>query len=357
MKALILSGGTGSRLRPFTHSTAKQLLPVANKPVLVHCLENIRDAGITEAAIVVGTHAAEIAQVVGDGSAFGLRLTYLHQDRPLGLAHCVQLAGDFLGDDDFVMYLADNIFADGIAKAADAFAADRADRADAVLLVQPVADPRAYGVAEVGADGRLHRLVEKPAEPASDLAVLGVYFFTSRIHRAVAGLRPSARGELEITDAIQRLADDGALVRAERYDGYWKDTGKAEDLLDCNRELLGRLTGPVVEGEVDAASTVSGPVVIEPGARVYGSHLVGPLVIAAGSTVTGCTVGPYVSVGRDCVLRHTAVADSILLEGAAVDGVPALHHSIIGRWARIGRSTAAQHQLLVGDHANAEVAA
>ncbi|KUN00425.1 glucose-1-phosphate thymidylyltransferase [Streptomyces yokosukanensis] len=354
MKALILSGGTGSRLRPFTHSTAKQLLPVANKPVLVHCLENIRDAGVTEAAVVVGTHAAEISQVVGDGSAFGLDLTYLHQDRPLGLAHCVQLASDFLGDDDFVMYLADNVLADGIVDAADAFAADRAD---ALLLVQPVADPRAYGVAEIGADGRVHRLVEKPADPASDLAALGVYFFTSRIHRAVAGLRPSARGELEITDAIQRLADEGALVRAERYDGYWKDTGKAEDLLDCNRELLGRLTGPAVHGEVDAASTLSGPVVIEPGARVRGSRLVGPLVIAAGTTVTDCTVGPYVSVGRDCVLRDAAVADSILLEGAVVDGVPALDRSIIGRWARIGRSTAARHQLFVGDHANAEVAA
>ncbi|GHI10365.1 glucose-1-phosphate thymidylyltransferase [Streptomyces cellostaticus] len=322
--------------------------------MLVHCLENIRDAGITEVAVIVGTHAAEISQVVGDGSAFGLELTYLHQDRPLGLAHCVQLAGDFLGDDDFVMYLADNVLADGITQAADAFAADRAD---ALLLVQPVADPRAYGVVEVGPDGRVHRLVEKPAEPASDLAALGVYFFTSRIHQAVAGLRPSARGELEITDAIQRLADDGALVRAQRYDGYWKDTGKAEDLLDCNRELLGRLTGPDVHGQVDAASTLSGSVVIEPGARVYGSHLVGPLVIAAGSTVTDCTVGPYVSVGRDCVLRHAAVADSILLEGAAVDGVPALHHSIIGRWARIGRSAADRHQLLVGDHANAEVAA
>ncbi|MER5852900.1 glucose-1-phosphate thymidylyltransferase [Streptomyces sp. NPDC002012] len=353
MKALILSGGTGSRLRPFTHSTAKQLLPVANKPVLAHCLENIRDAGITEAAVIVGTHAAEISGVIGDGSAFGLDLTYLHQDQPRGLAHCVQLAADFLGDDDFVMYLADNVFADGIAQAAKAFAADRAD---ALLLVQPVADPRAYGVAEVGADGRVHRLVEKPAEPASDLAVLGVYFFTSRIHRAVTGLCPSGRGELEITDAIQRFADDGALVRAECYDGYWKDTGKAEDLLDCNRELLGRLTGSVMHGDIDAASTLSGPVVIEPGARVRGSHLVGPLVIAAGSTVTQCTVGPYVSVGRDCVLRHSSVADSILLEGAAVDGVRALDHSIIGRWARIGRS-AAGHQLLVGDHANAEVAA
>ncbi|NEB76599.1 glucose-1-phosphate thymidylyltransferase [Streptomyces sp. SID14478] len=354
MKALILSGGTGSRLRPFTHSTAKQLLPVANKPVLAHCLENIRDAGVTEAAVIVGTHAAEIAHVVGDGSAFGLDLTYLHQDHPRGLAHCVQLAADFLGDDDFVMYLADNVLADGITKAAHAFAAERTD---ALLLVQPVADPRAYGVAELGADGRVHRLVEKPAEPASDLAVLGVYFFTSRIHRAVAGLRPSARGELEITDAIQRLADDGAPVRAERYDGYWKDTGKAEDLLDCNRELLGRLPGPTVLGDVDAATTLSGPVVVEPGARVRGSRLVGPLVVAAGSTVTDCTVGPYVAVGPDCVLRHSSVADSILLEGAAVDGVPALYHSIIGRWARIGRSADAGHQLLVGDHANAEVAA
>ncbi|MEU1660142.1 glucose-1-phosphate thymidylyltransferase [Streptomyces griseofuscus] len=354
MKALILSGGTGSRLRPFTHSTAKQLLPVANKPVLVHCLENIRDAGVTEAALVVGAHAAEISGVVGDGSAFGLDLTYLHQDRPLGLAHCVQLAGDFLGDDDFVMYLADNVLADGIGKAARVFAAERAD---ALLLVQPVADPRAYGVVEVGAGGHVRRLVEKPAEPAGDLAALGVYFFTSRIHEAVAGLRPSARGELEITDAIQRLVEDGAPVRAERYDGYWKDTGRAEDLLDCNRELLARLTGPAVHGEVDGTSTLSGPVVIEPGARVHGSHLKGPLVIAAGSTVTNCTVGPYVSVGRDCVLRDTVVADSILLEGAAVDGVPGLDHSIIGRWARIGRSAASGHQLLVGDHANAEVAA
>lgn len=354
MKALVLSGGTGSRLRPFTHSTAKQLLPVANKPVLVHCLENIRDIGVTEVGIIVGDHADQISAAVGDGSELGLNITYIRQDAPLGLAHCISIAADFLGDDDFVMYLGDNILAGGIADAAATF---RRDRADAHILVCRVEDPRAYGVAEVGPGGAVRRLVEKPAEPVGNLAVIGVYFFTPAVHRAVAAIRPSARGELEITDAIQHLVEEGSAVVADEYQGYWKDTGRPDDLLECNSVLLRKLTTDI-QGELDDETVLDGTVVVEPGAKVFRSRLVGPVVIGAGSTVSGTTLGPDVSVGRYCVLENTKISHSILLEGGSVRDVSSLHGSIIGRWSDIGASPAATPgRLIVGDHAQAEVTA
>ncbi|MEU9296086.1 glucose-1-phosphate thymidylyltransferase [Streptomyces sp. NPDC048266] len=355
MKALVLSGGTGSRLRPFTYSTAKQLLPVANKPVLTHCLENIRDIGVTDVGVIVGDHVDQISAVVGDGSALGLRITYIRQDAPLGLAHCISIASDFLGDDDFVMYLGDNVLVDGIVEAADRF---RTERADARILVSRVEDPRAYGVAEVGPEGRVLRLVEKPEHPASDLAVIGVYFFTAAVHRAVAAIRPSARGELEVTDAIQHLVRHGdGGVFADEYKGYWKDTGKPEDLLECNSVLLSRQSRDV-RGTLDEHSVVEGAVVIEEGATIVRSRITGPVVIGAGSVITDCTVGPDVSVGRHCVLENLSVSRSILLEGGSVRGLPALHDSIIGRWSEIGASPdPGPRRLIIGDNALAEVPA
>ncbi|MFI5976416.1 glucose-1-phosphate thymidylyltransferase [Streptomyces sp. NPDC051452] len=353
MKALVLSGGTGSRLRPFTYSTAKQLLPVANKPVLRHCLEKIRETGVSEVGIIVGDHGDQIRAAIGDGADLGLEITYIRQQAPLGLAHCIAIAAGFLGDEDFVMYLGDNILADGIVAAAETF---RASGCDATVLVAGVPDPRAYGVAELDADGRILRLVEKPPEPKSDLAVIGVYFFTAAIHRSVAAIRPSGRGELEITDAIQHLLDSGGTVLAEKYQGYWQDTGRPEDLLDCNRELLARL-GPRIDGEIDAETSVEGSVVVEAGAKVIRSRLVGPLVVGAGSVISDSAIGPGVAVGRECVVSGAGVTDSILLEGAAVDSVPALRHSIIGRWAKLSAADGTRpSRLIVGDHAQAEVA-
>jgi glucose-1-phosphate thymidylyltransferase len=354
MKALVLAGGSGTRLRPFTYSLAKQLVPVANKPVLVHCLENIAAVGISEVGVIVGNHGSQIQDTVGDGAAWGLRITYLPQEAPLGLAHCVVVARDFLGDDDFLMYLGDNVFASGVTAAAASF---RARRPDAQIVVAPVTDPRHYGVAEVDPDGRVLRLEEKPQRPRSNLAVTGAYFFTPVLHEAIGRLTPSGRGELEITDALALLVATGRKVTAERYAGYWKDTGKVDDLLECNRVLLEQLPTRI-EGEVDAASRIEGPVVVEAGARIIRSELIGPVAVAAGSTVRDSRVGPNVSVGPDSVLDGTSVEDSITLTGVRITGVQNLRRSLIGQWALVDSGSGGPHnRLIIGDHAQAEVPA
>ncbi|MFD8480067.1 glucose-1-phosphate thymidylyltransferase [Kitasatospora sp. NPDC059673] len=355
MKALVLSGGSGTRLRPFTYSMPKQLIPIANRPVLEHVLENIRELGVTEIGMIVGERRPEIEAVLGDGTRLGVRITYLRQEQPLGLAHTVTVAREFLGDDDFVMYLGDNMLPNGIAQIAEEF---RANRPAAQVVVHKVADPRAFGVAEVGPDGAVQRLVEKPEQPRSDLALIGVYFFTPAIHRAVAGIEPSARGELEITDAIQWLVTEGAQVSASEYRGYWKDTGRVDDVLDCNRELLDGLRRSVA-GEVDETSELIGEVLVEPGAKVIRSRIEGPAVIGAGSVIEDSHIGPHTSIGRDCVLRDTHVSYSIALDGATVRGVTGVHGSLIGRSAYVTsvQSAMRHHRLVVGDHTQVEVAA
>ncbi|MEI5527164.1 glucose-1-phosphate thymidylyltransferase [Streptomyces brasiliscabiei] len=356
MKALVLSGGSGTRLRPFSYSMPKQLIPIANKPVLEHVLEDIRGLGVTDIGVVVNSGwAPQIAEVIGDGSRLGVRVTYIHQDEPLGLAHCVALAEPFLGVDDFVMYLGDNMLPEGTASIAEEF---RTARPAAQVVVRKVADPRAFGVAELDAEGRVVRLVEKPREPRSDLALIGVYFFTADIHRAVTSIAPSARGELEITDAIQWLLEDGAEIRASEYHGYWKDTGRADDVLECNRHLLGSLR-PAVLGEADDASELIGRVRIEAGARVVRSRIEGPVVVGAGSVIEDSHIGPDTAIGEGCTLRETRIRDSIVLDGAAISRVPGIRGSIIGRSATVdaGDDVGTYHRLVVGDHTRIEVAA
>uniref|UniRef100_A0AAU3GTC4 Glucose-1-phosphate thymidylyltransferase n=1 Tax=Streptomyces sp. NBC_01401 TaxID=2903854 RepID=A0AAU3GTC4_9ACTN len=354
MKALVLAGGLGTRLRPFSHSMPKQLIPIANKPVLVHVLEDLRAVGIKKIGIIVGDRAAEIAAVLGDGSALGVEITYVRQDKPLGLAHCVRIARGFLGDDDFVMYLGDNMLAEGLHHMVEEF---EACRPSAQVVVHKVADPRAFGVAEVDENGGVVRLVEKPQEPRSDLAVIGVYIFTSAVHAAVDAIGPSARGELEITDALQWLVSSGADVRARIYSGYWKDTGRVEDVLDCNRELLDRLL-PSVLGDVDSVSVLEGSVVIEAGARVVRSRVIGPVVIGAGSLVEDSRIGPHTAIGRDCVLKEAGVGYSIMLDGARVQRVDGISSSVVGRDASVYSATPAHcGRLVVGDHSMVEVAA
>jgi glucose-1-phosphate thymidylyltransferase len=355
VKALVLSGGSGVRCRPFSYSMPKQLMPIANRPVLEYVLGGIRELGVTEIAMVVGDWAPKIAEAIGDGSRFGARITYLRQDRPLGLAHAVLLARSFLGEDDFVMYLGDNILPEGVVEIADEF---RATRPAAQIVVHKVPDPRAYGVAEVDPDGNVLRLVEKPPRPHSDLAIVGVYFFTQAIHEAVRAISPSDRGELEITDAIQWLLNRGAPVRATEYSGFWKDTGQAEDVLECNRRLLGDLL-PSVAGHVDAASELHGPVVIERGARVVRSRIEGPAIVGAGTLVEDSRIGPNTSIGDDCVLRAGDVADSIVLDGSSITATPGLRGSLIGRHAAIGSSGNGEifHRLVVGDHTSVEIPA
>lgn len=332
----------------------KQLVPVANKPVLVHCLEALRDAGLRQVGMIVGTTGRDIRAEVGDGSQFGLEVTYLPQERPLGLAHCVSVARDFLGDDDFVMYLGDNILVGGITTLTEQF---MAQRPSAQVVVTRVPDPREYGVAEVGPDGWVTALVEKPAQPRSDLALIGVYFFTPEIHQAVAAIEPSRRGEYEITDAIEWLVRAGRPVAASVFNGYWKDTGRIQDVLECNRVLLERVQ-PRLDGDVDTTSELIGPVVVEPGAKIVRSRVVGPAVVGVNCVVEDSFVGPYTALSRECLLSGAGVEYSILLDGATVNQVQGIHGSIIGRNAHV-RSVpdTSRHRLVLGDHTQVEIVA
>ena len=348
MKALVLSGGAGTRLRPLTHTSAKQLVPVANKPVLFYGLESIRDAGITEVGVVVGDTAPEIEAAVGDGSALGLQVTYIPQDAPLGLAHAVKISRDFLGDDEFVMYLGDNFLVGGITDLVEEF---RASDADAQILLTKVPNPQAFGVAELDVEGRVERLVEKPAEPRSDLALVGVYMFGPSVHEAVDAIEPSARGELEITDAIQHLVDSGRDVRSHLVTGYWKDTGRVEDMLECNRTVLETVRRDV-RGEVDAASVVVGNVVLADGARLEASTVRGPAVIGAGTVLRNTYVGPYSAISDGCELVDCEVEHSIVLDRSRIHGVGRIEESLIGRDVVVGPAPQrpVAHRLVLGDH-------
>ncbi|MBO4255936.1 glucose-1-phosphate thymidylyltransferase [Streptomyces griseorubiginosus] len=353
MKALVLSGGAGTRLRPITHTSAKQLVPVANKPVLFYGLEAIAAAGITEVGVVVGDTAAEIEEAVGDGSKFGLEITYIPQERPLGLAHAVLIARDWLGDDDFVMYLGDNFVVGGITALVEEF---RDSRPDARILLTRVADPRSFGVAELDAAGQVVGLEEKPEHPKSDLALVGVYLFTPLIHEAVRAVRPSWRGELEITHAIQHLIDTRADVRCTVIEGYWKDTGNVVDMLEVNRTVLEGVE-PRIDGEVDLESETIGRVVVEEGARVVRSRIVGPAVIGAGSVVEDSYVGPFTSVAENCRITHSELEFSIVLRDSSIVGVGRIESSLIGRHVEVtpAPSVPSAHRLVLGDHSKVQI--
>jgi glucose-1-phosphate thymidylyltransferase len=353
VKALVLSGGSGRRLRPITHTSAKQLLPVANKPVLFYGLESLRDAGITDVGIVVGDTARAIRAAVGDGSAFGLSVSYIHQDAPRGLAHAVLIAREFLGDDDFVMYLGDNFIVGGITALVEEF---RVGRPDAQIMLTTVQDPRQFGVAELDSSGEVIGLEEKPVLPKSDLAVVGVYIFTPAVHEAVGSLTPSGRGELEITEAIGWLIDNGRKVRSTRITGYWKDTGNVTDMLEVNRMVLEGIETNVL-GSVDTASEIIGKVVIEPGARVSKSRIVGPTMIAAGTRVSGSYVGPFTSVAQDCSIVESEIEYSIMLGGASVRGARRIEASFIGHDVEVSVSGQAprSHRLVLGDHSKVQI--
>ncbi len=352
MKGLILSGGKGTRLRPITHTSAKQLVPVANKPVLFYGIEAIVAAGIDDIGIIIAPETgAEIRATVGDGERFGARITYILQDEPSGLAHAVLTGEPFLGADAFVMYLGDNLLQGGITELVASF---RADEPDALILLTPVDDPEHYGVAELE-DGRVVRLVEKPADPQSDLALVGVYMFTAAVHDAARAIAPSARGELEITDAIQYLVDAGARVEPHIVRGWWKDTGRLDDMLEANRLILDtietRVDGELVDSQVD------GRVIIEAGARLERSTVRGPAIIGAGARLTDAYVGPYTAIGERCAIDSAEVEHSILLADSSVRDLHGrMESSLLGRNVRIGRDhlQPRAYRFMVGD--NSEIA-
>ncbi len=350
MKGLILSGGTGSRLRPITHTSAKQLVPVANKPVLFYAIEAMKDAGIDEIGIVVGETKDEIIEAVGDGGAWDLSVSYIEQSAPLGLAHAVKISKSFLQEDDFVMFLGDNLIKSGISALVSEF---RSRRPNAQILLARVKNPSQFGVAELEGD-RVVRLIEKPKEPPSDLALVGVYMFDRNIWEAVDNIRPSGRNELEITDAIQYLIDKGHTVEPHIIDGWWKDTGKLEDMLEANRIILESIESRV-DGEVDSESQLDGRVVIEKGARIINSHIRGPVIVGENSRIEDSFIGPFTSIYYETEVEHSEIEHSIILEKSKVSGISRLEDSLIGKNVTVARSDRKPkaYRLMLGD--NSEV--
>ena len=354
LKGLILSGGAGTRLRPITHTSAKQLVPVANKPVLFYGIEALVEAGVTEIGIIIAPETGdEIRDAAGDGSQFGAEITYIVQDKPAGLAHAVLTAKDFIGDAPFVMYLGDNLLRDGLRGLVETF---RKDEPDALILLTPVDDPQSYGVAELDDDGHIVRLIEKPKDPPSNLALVGVYLFSPLIFAASEALEPSWRGELEITEAIDALIDDGKTVRSEIVRGWWKDTGQLADMLEANRLVLEELETKI-EGEVDN-SRIEGRVVVEAGAEVAGSTIRGPVVIGAGARIEDAYIGPYTSIGDGVHVRRSEVEHSIILADSVVEDLGTrMEASLLGRNVKLTRRDGMPKtlRLLVGDRSEIEI--
>jgi glucose-1-phosphate thymidylyltransferase len=327
LKGLVLSGGKGSRLRPFTYTGAKQLVPIANKPILFYALEQLVECGIHDIGVVVGETGDQVRAAVGDGSRFGARVTYIQQEAPLGIAHGIKIARPFLRDDPFVVFLGDNFIMGGVVPYVECF---RRGSRECQVLLKRVPNPSEFGIAQFE-DGRLARVVEKPSQPPSDLAVIGIYMFEPPVFEAVEAIRPSARGELEITDTIQYLIDHGHGVHAEVVDGYWIDTGKMDDLLDANRAILETLT-PRSAGSVDAASSLEGAVVLEEGCRVEGSVIEGPAIIGERTHIINSRVGPFTSVYHDTLVRDSHLEGSVVLENTVIEGLGApIRDSLIGR--------------------------
>ena len=354
LKGLILSGGKGTRLRPITHTSAKQLVPVANKPVLFYGIEAMAAAGINRIGIIIAPETGdEIRAAAGDGSQFGVEITYIVQDEPAGLAHAVLTAEPFLADSPFVMYLGDNLLQGGIADLVDAF---REHEPDALILLTPVPDPQNYGVAEVDDAGAVVRLVEKPPEPKSDLALVGVYMFTPLVHEAARAIEPSARGELEITDAIQHLLDTDRRVEPHIVQGWWKDTGRLDDMLEANRLILDTML-PAVEGEL-IDSHVEGRVVVAPGARLERATVRGPAIIGEGAVLRDAYVGPYTAIGPGCVIEDAEVEHSILLEASSVRGLAGrMESSLLGKNVAISRDQRQPRafRFMVGDNSEISI--
>jgi glucose-1-phosphate thymidylyltransferase len=355
IKALILSGGKGTRLRPITNTIPKQLLPVANKPILWYVLDQVREAGITDVGIVISPETGQlIRQSTGDGSKWAAKFTYILQAEPLGLAHAVKTARDFLGDSSFLMFLGDNLIEGGVTTFVQEF---QNHSPDALILLKEVADPRLFGVAELNDKGEVIRLVEKPKEPKTNLAVPGVYLFTSQIHEAIDEIKPSWRGELEITDTIQRLIDKGKVIRSHILKGWWLDTGKKDDLLEVNRVVLDDSMVKNIQGKVDSKSQIVGRVEVREGTSIENSILRGPASLAENCQIKNSYIGPFTSVGAGAVVENSSVEHSVILENCHISNIERLSDSVIGRNSKVVRQERnfKTCRLFVGDDAIIEL--
>ncbi|MBP8252763.1 MAG: glucose-1-phosphate thymidylyltransferase [Herpetosiphon sp.] len=351
MKGLVLSGGKGTRLRPITYTSAKQLVPVANKPVLFRVIEALRDAGISDIGIVIGDTGAEVRNAVGDGSNFNVNITYIEQDKPSGLAHAVKISRDFIGNDKFAMFLGDNCIEGGISNLVAEFA--DSDFNSQIVLKQ-VQHPEQYGVAELRQDGSILRLTEKPRQPRSDLALVGIYMFDHNIWQAVEAIKPSWRGELEITDAIQWLVEHDFNVHAYVHQGWWIDTGKRADMLDANRLVLEEIV-PSVTGYIDRDSQLVGKVTVERGAEIINSVIRGPAIIGEGTRIINSYVGPFTSIYHHCTIEGSEIEHSIVLENCQIKDLPnRIEDSLIGRNVKLHTSPMKPkaYRLMLGDNSD-----
>jgi glucose-1-phosphate thymidylyltransferase len=347
LKGLVLSGGRGTRLRPLTHTAAKQLVPVGNRPILFYVLDNLRNAGIEDVGIVISPETGNaVREAVGDGRAWGMRIEYILQDSPGGLAHAVKVARPYLRDDSFVMYLGDNLIGSGI----EAFRAEFEKGVAALILLKEVENPSSFGIAEVNEQQHVVRLVEKPKEPKSNLALVGIYFFTPAIHDAIDKIAPSWRGELEITDAIQELTKTG-IVLSHRVDGWWLDTGKKDDLLTANTVVLDSSAERCIDGAIDVESQVTGRVRLGKGSRIKKSTVRGPVVIGENVVVEDSFVGPFTSIGNGCQIFSSVLEHCLLLENARIDHVDRLEDSLIGKNSTVlkNQKNHQAYRLMIGD--------
>lgn len=353
MKALVLAGGEGTRLRPITHTSAKQLVPVANKPVLYYCLESLAEAGITDVGIIVGETYQEIKEAVGNGSQFGIKVTYIEQPQPLGLAHAVKISEKFLKDDEFVMYLGDNLIKDGIKSLVAEF---NKKKPNAQILLAEVQEPERFGVAKLNGQKKVVKLVEKPKNPSSNLALVGVYMFDKNIFKAVNSIKPSWRNELEITDAIQHLIDSGFEVEPHIIQGWWKDTGKLEDMLEANRMILEDLEH-CNKGKVDKDSKLIGRVCLEEGSKVINSVIRGPATIGKNTIIENSYIGPFTSIYYDCTIKNSEVEFSIILEKSKVTDMHRMEDSLVGKNVNVCKTKQKPkaYRLMLGDNSNVEV--
>ena len=354
MKGLVLAGGKGTRLRPLTHTMPKQLIPVANKPILEYVMDHMRQADITSIGIVVSPDTGHYIKEALDDTCPDLDITYIPQEKPLGLAHAVQVSQDFLEDNPFLMFLGDNLIEHGIKECIELF---NATKSDAVIMLKEVTDARMFGVADVDESGSIKQLIEKPPDPPSNLAVVGVYVFSPTIHQAIAEINPSPRGELEITDAIQQMMTMGHSVKSFQLNGWWLDTGKKSDLLEANRVILNGFTASKIEGEIDSKSTIEGNVHIEAGATVYRTDIQGPAIIGSKTVLEDTNIGPYTSIGNSCTIQGSKISNSVLLDKVLMQNISQMQDSIIGNNAIIRQKESRDEskEFLVGDNTEVDL--